>query len=1107
MKYLLPFITAAVMTSSTSAKESVIGNPMAAPSAVVISVNARFTILSPELIRMEYSPDGSFEDRASFVFINRNIPAPSFKTEQKDGWLYIYTDRLALKFKENSGVFTEDNLSIETAPSTEPVFKWYPGKPNNSNLGGTIRTLDQVSGWTEIGEGLLSKEGWVLIDDSQTLLFDGTELNWPAQRVPGRTDWYFFGYGHDYKKALFDYTQIAGKIPLPPKWVFGSWWSRYWNYTDEEFKEIVKEFDDHDVPLDVLVVDMDWHLDGWTGYTWNPQYFPDPVGFLSWCHEKGLHVPLNLHPHQGVGRHEAAFRDFAKAMGVNPDSTDRIPFNPADPKFMDAYFNILHHPLERQGVDFWWIDWQQGNFTNITGLDPLFWLNHLHWTDMLNNPDRHSRPLFFSRWGGAGGHRYQIGFSGDTHSIWKSLDFQPYFTASAGNVCYPYWSHDIGGHYFGKVEPELYARWIQWGALSPALRTHSTKNPQAERRLWAFPPEIFESARDAFKLRYSLVPYIYTSARECYDTAIPLVRPLYLDYPDYEQSYNHTGEYLFGSQMLCAPVTLPVDYYSKAAVSTVWFPPGKWYHWFTGKEYTGPGEYKIMTPLEQIPIFVKEGGIIPQMFKTVDGKLEDVSRIANDPYDTIVLNIFPGKSGEYILYEDNGDSRGYEKGQFARTKIEMTGKGEYVTVTIDPAEGTFENAPTEINWRIRLQDVWNPEKIWVNGKKINLKKTEGRYGFEYNPSQLYADIIINNKKVDEPVEVKVELEEDYDQIIRDGLKGKNAFLDKIAQAYEKDTGSTRKWDTIIPGNADDKTIYAGINWKEIYGSYIDDKVSDNFKTMLLLRMYGISIGFDMVEQKGDSLTYVCEAVSIEPLPNASVQLNIDAPDDWKRVLDEEKTVPEMGLVKSRKIIYVIPASNQSAVVEAEAVIKVDQAQTKITLINETLPSINSWYIIGPFENPWKNSLETIYPPEKEIDLQKAYTGKFGKKAEWRKVKRDLAQKADLSQEFFINLTAIYGDTLASAYGLTYIDSDSAMQAQLAVGSDDGVIVWLNGKEVHRNDVGRGYAPRQDIVPITLGKGRNTLLIKVVQGWGNWGFSVFLEDKNGEPIPQVRTGVE
>ena len=199
---------------------------------------------------------------------------------------------------------------------------------------------------------------------------------------------------------------------------------------------------------------MDWHItktgndsSGWTGYTWNRDLFPDPAGFIAWLHQHGLKTALNLHPADGVYPHEEQYAAMAKALDVDPATERPIDFNLSDPAFARAYFEILHHPLEAQGVDFWWLDWQQGTRSRLAGLDPLMWLNHLHFYDLAR--DGSKRPFIFSRWCGLGNHRYPIGFSGDTVVTWESLAFQPYFTATAANVGYGWWSHDIGGHMGG----------------------------------------------------------------------------------------------------------------------------------------------------------------------------------------------------------------------------------------------------------------------------------------------------------------------------------------------------------------------------------------------------------------------------------------------------------------------------------------------------------------------------------------------------------------------------------------------------------------------------------------------------------------------------------
>jgi alpha-glucosidase (family GH31 glycosyl hydrolase) len=290
-------------------------------------------------------------------------------------------------------------------------------------------------------------------------------------------------------------------IPLPPRFAFGAWWSRFWAYSDQELDDLIRGFRENDTPLDVLVIDMDWHINvgqldamgergqsghalGWSGYIWNPLLFPDPSVFLAKIHREGVKATLNLHPASGVQPWEVAYPAMAKAMGQDPAEKKYVPFDITNEKFAQNYMDILHHPLEKQGIDFWWLDWQQESHTQISGVNPTWWLNYVHFTDQQREG---KRPLLFHRWGGLGNHRYQIGFSGDTISVWDSLAFQPWFTSTAANVGYAYWSHDIGGHMPSAVDPELYTRWIQFGAFSPILRTHTNKNPDSERRIWAYP--------------------------------------------------------------------------------------------------------------------------------------------------------------------------------------------------------------------------------------------------------------------------------------------------------------------------------------------------------------------------------------------------------------------------------------------------------------------------------------------------------------------------------------------------------------------------------------------------------------------------------------------
>jgi len=767
-------------------------DPVADPKAQVTVGHARFTVLTPELIRMEWAADGKFEDHASFVFLNRRMPVPKFEqTYNGDrGGTAIYSIKtgaleLAYSHSKLPGAddrFTAENLKITLTVDGKEVV-WHPGMDDPENLKGTTRTLDGAVGsqtHEPIEQGLVSRAGWAVVDDSTRPLFDeddfsfkeGEKSPWPwvIERPAGdRQDLYFFGYGHDYKKALGDYVKVAGRIPLPPRFAFGAWWSRYWDYTDQELDELVRGFHENDVPLDVLVIDMGWHMSneqltamgekdqsdhslGWSGYTWNKTLFPDPDDFLKKIHAEGLKATLNLHPASGIEPWEKAYPAMAKAMEIDPATRKYVPFDITDKKFATNYMDLVHHPLEKQGIDFWWLDWQQEQKTEMAGVMPTWWLNYVHFTDQQREG---KRPLLFHRWGGLGNHRYQIGFSGDTVSIWDSLAFQPWFTATAANVGYAYWSHDIGGHMPGAVDPELYTRWVEFGAFSPILRTHTTKNPASERRVWAYPEPYSSVLRSTFQLRYSLEPYTYTEARRTFDTGVAFFRPLYYDWPEAQEAYDNRGEYLFGDQMLAAPVTVPADKESGLATEKVWLPEGEWIEWQTGKHFTGPVTVERSFSIEQTPVYLKAGAIVP---------MQPAMRYTGEkPVDPLIVNVWPlapGASSSYSVYEDSGAAVEYQKGAFTRTPIKVTQSGatqsgDTLKVEIGPVEGGFTGMLKARGFEVRLPADWPPAQVTVNGVAVKRAGALGKGGWSFEGNTLTTVIPVASTSTAAKVVVEV----------------------------------------------------------------------------------------------------------------------------------------------------------------------------------------------------------------------------------------------------------------------------------------------------------------------------------------------------------------
>lgn len=749
------------------------------PAAVVERGQVRFTVLTPRIIRMEWSPDGHFVDAPSQVFIDREQPVPAFTTSTRDGTLHIDTDSLSLAYKLGSGRFAADNLTIRSR-GFKTAFDWHPGLPEPENLKGTARTLDRYDGdvqpdtgkQLDLGQGLLSRQGWHLIDDSASFLFDDSAWRWVEKRsCADCQDLYFLGYGHRYEEILGDFAKVAGREPMPPRYAFGYWWSRYWNYSDSEIRELVEDFKRYGIPLDVLVVDMDWHrtddldwnpkyaeqdafgqLVGWTGYTWNHSLFPDPAKFLQWLHGQQLKVTLNLHPASGISADEAAYPAFAKAMGVHDGKA--IGIETADKRFMTSLFDTVLDPLHAEGVNFWWLDWQQWpDSKQLPGLSNTWWLNYVFYTRM-QDADR-ERALIYHRWGGLGNHRYQVGFSGDSVISWRSLAYQPYFTATASNVLYGYWSHDIGGHMFADgtpedqrhIDPELYVRWMQFGAFSPILRTHSSKEAGLRKEPWRFAPADFAALRQIVDLRYALAPYIYTASRQAYDTGISLLRPLYYAWPDQAKAYDAGNEYMFGDDLLVAPVTQPMQD-GVANVST-WLPPGRWYDRNRGDVLEGGRTITRDYTLDEVPVFVRAGAVVPM-------NPPAVKKLQGWDDHAVVLRQFPGGSAHTRLYADAGDSEGYRRGEYAFTAIDGQRDAHATTLSVGARQGQYPGMPQDMQYTVELPDAALPESVTVDGKPYTRSDDAQPGHWQYDGDTLTARIVVPARRADQPLKVAVQ---------------------------------------------------------------------------------------------------------------------------------------------------------------------------------------------------------------------------------------------------------------------------------------------------------------------------------------------------------------
>ncbi|KAF2836148.1 glycoside hydrolase family 31 protein [Patellaria atrata CBS 101060] len=672
--------------------------PKANPEAVVSGDKYRFTVLTDRLIRYEWAEDGIFEDRASCFAINRDFPVPEFRVVDREADLEIITKYFHLTYNKKD--FTTSGLNITFQGTTIWMFNsitWrYDGK-SSGDLGGTARTLDFTNGPIPLEPGVCSRTGIACMEDSESMLFE--DDGWIGTRKPGnRKDGYVFLYGDDYLGAVKALHALSGKQPLIPRWALGNWWSRYYAYSADEYLSLMDEFTDKEIPLSVAVIDMDWHITdvppqygtGWTGYTWNRKLFPDPAGFLAELHKRKLKVTLNDHPADGVRIFEDKYEDMAKALGIDHINKEPIPFDPTNRKFLDAFFDVLKRKIEGQGCDFWWLDWQQGSSCRIEGIDPLWILNHYQYLDSARD---NKRPVTFSRFAGPGSHRYPIGFSGDTHTTWKELHWQPEFTATASNVGYGWWSHDIGGHMHGGRDDELSARWVQFGMWSPILRLHSSNNPFNSKEPWLYDAEASQVMKKAMILRHSLIPYLYTANARGHVEDEPLLMPMYWKYPRSRSAYAVPNQYFFGSELIVAPVTTPRSKATHLARTRVWLPPGRHIDIFSGDVYDGSREFWAHRTLAQTPVFAREGSIIPL------GSSKEHWNGAELPTD-IHLIVVVGQDGSFELLEDEGTGADAHEAEFARTPIkweQASGK-----LTIGPVVDDNNVIPYERKWTVHF---------------------------------------------------------------------------------------------------------------------------------------------------------------------------------------------------------------------------------------------------------------------------------------------------------------------------------------------------------------------------------------------------------------------
>ena len=739
----------------------------------VIVGKARFSLLSDGLVRMEYAPDGRFEDRPSFRALARPA-AGSFAAVTREGeWACLKSPRMTVRYRADGQPFSSANLQVLDPASDRLV--WTPGQVDRENLGGAHLSMDCIqrgvipqgvhpattdyhensSRWQlwlhmfnpdgstepdahykgearsleqllamrplesfqpriqalirERGKyppGLLSRAGYFLFNDSNSPVLDPAS-GWIENRgAAGALDYYLFVYGRDFAGALRDYRLLFGATPLVPRYSLGLWYSRYPTFNEPQLRDLIDEFEKQDLPLDVLVLDLEWHQRGWFGYDWDQNHIHDPDGFLKYLRGQGIHVTLNLHP-SGVPVEDSRFKQFVEAAGIEVDPKRMNPNLPVYHGYefgvrrqADAYMNVMLKPVEQQGVDFWWMD---GDVPcPSVEADSQFWTNHVFQRHIDRElPDR--RSMVFSRSAGLGSHRYPFHFTGDTFCHWEVLRSQVEYTLRAGHIGQSFITHDIGGHICDHrlMDADLYCRWVQFGVLSPIVRLHSSGG--GERLPWLYGDRAMKCFQTALRFRMELLSYLYTLAQESSETCMPICRSNCLVQPDWACGYEIWDSYYLGDRIYATPITAP------GTVRKVVLPPGAWYCGRTGERIESDGQTEftiIASVLEKPPHYIRAGTLlVKQPYMHRAARLPE-SLIVEIYADAVVNNTFE-------LYEDDGLSRAHDRGAFARTKFTVIGTPERLKLEIRTASGRFEGQPRTRSYEIRVIGAREPKVIKI----------------------------------------------------------------------------------------------------------------------------------------------------------------------------------------------------------------------------------------------------------------------------------------------------------------------------------------------------------------------------------------------------------
>ncbi len=742
--YLLRFVAVLFGVAMAASAQWIPGDPVKSAhketDGVLLDMQTgalKLQVCTDSMIRVLYSPTGTFTRHKDYVVVKENWTPVKWNMQSDDKDITLTTDRLNVKVSRADGAITYADASgkplLSEGPKqmtpavvngehtyrAEDVIKVYGSEEAFYGLG-----QHQAGVWNYRGETVdlsqentniavplyLSTRGYgIFWNNTSASKFNNRFIHYMFldSNVADVIDYYFM-YGPEFDKIIAGYRDLTGAAPMFGKWAYGFWQSKNKYSTQQELLGVAAKYRELRIPIDNIVQDWFW----WTTtgeFKFNDKY-PDPKGMVTQLHDEHFHLMMSVWPFFDPGT--GTYSDMDKrgyfiaktaVKGFHPQGAALYDaFNPAARKY---YWDLLDNSLFKIGADAWWMDTTEpeteGREENILGDHKIFIGNGARYSNLYplmttegvyqgqHAASDQKRVFILSRSAFAGIQRNAVtAWSGDILSDFLTFKRQIPAGLNFELSGIPYWTTDIGGFILGHPEDpqyrELFVRWFQYGAFCPIFRVHGTRAP-SENELWSYGPDA-ESILTSFdRLRYRLMPYIYSIAWMITSQGYTPMRPLVMDFRDDTKAQNIGDQFLFGPAILVNPVTE-----QGATTRRLYLPKAQWFDFWSGAVKNGPMDVDAAAPLSRIPLYVRAGSIVPMG--------PDLQYATEKPADPVELRVYPGADGDFSIYEDENDNYNYEKGAYATIPLHWDNAAH--TLTIGDRKGQFPGMLSSRTFRV-----------------------------------------------------------------------------------------------------------------------------------------------------------------------------------------------------------------------------------------------------------------------------------------------------------------------------------------------------------------------------------------------------------------------